>query len=88
MIEHEKINKYQCKECNKSFLRNTHLLRHLLSHDKNNLTKICHLCCKTFNRIDNLKRHLKTHKIVIFNLKNHVNNRKNLQQSFKTLQKL
>ncbi|KAL0270447.1 UNVERIFIED_CONTAM: hypothetical protein PYX00_007859 [Menopon gallinae] len=47
--------RFFCDRCEKSFAEKCKLTRHVLSHERGQLT--CPSCLKTFYRMDNLKRH-------------------------------
>ncbi|XP_017781955.1 PREDICTED: zinc finger protein 91-like [Nicrophorus vespilloides] len=51
---------FKCINCNKSFMRKEHLLRHMTLHNgMKNYT--CDVCSKSFSRNDNLLKHKKIH---------------------------
>ena len=50
----------QCSECNKSFLKDTELKRHLVSH-KEKLEFKCNDCGKRFRKMKKLKIHMQCH---------------------------
>ncbi|XP_061389907.1 zinc finger protein 91-like [Musca vetustissima] len=49
----------RCKECNRTFTRYNHLLRHMLSHS-NEKPHICKFCSKGFTRSDHLQKHIQS----------------------------
>lgn len=49
----------RCKECNRSFSRYNHLLRHMLTHSDEK-PHICNFCSKGFSRSDHLQKHIQS----------------------------
>lgn len=49
----KKRRSFACEQCARTFYRNDHLTRHMISHSKANYS--CEICNKTFNRKDNLR---------------------------------
>jgi KRAB domain-containing zinc finger protein len=65
---HEGKKAFKCNDCNKPFLKKSHLTRHekthlnrnLVSQDSKRKTYACKTCEKVFGRIEHLKDHTKT----------------------------
>ncbi|XP_024909702.1 zinc finger protein with KRAB and SCAN domains 7-like, partial [Cynoglossus semilaevis] len=51
---------FRCDTCGKSFLRKSHLQRHMRVHTGEKLYS-CQVCDKVFNQISNLNLHMKSH---------------------------
>lgn len=49
----------RCKECNRSFTRYNHLLRHMLTHSDEK-PHVCNFCGKGFSRSDHLQKHIQS----------------------------
>ncbi|XP_055612697.1 zinc finger protein ZFP2-like, partial [Uranotaenia lowii] len=61
--EQDGPKKYSCEICDRSFLRQWHLLRHAAAHDPSIGKKYkCGQCEKQFNRRDHYQSHLSIHK--------------------------
>lgn len=56
----ESYRPFRCDLCDKTFIRKTHLNRHMTLHDSTKQFE-CNVCHKKFNRKDNLQAHLKMH---------------------------
>lgn len=54
-----KIEDNRCKECNRTFSRYNHLLRHMLTHSSEK-PHICKFCSKGFSRSDHLQKHVQS----------------------------
>ena len=54
-----KEDRFSCPDCRKSFIRKDMLLRHQMTHEKQQFE--CDLCSKTFSRKDNLLSHRRIH---------------------------
>ena len=52
--------KYACSECDKVFSQNSHLLRHMKSHNGNEMHH-CNECDKVFIRKDDYMKHMMSH---------------------------
>ena len=60
LYHHDKLTKFQCSKCRISFLDETGLKRHLVSH-KENIQFKCDNCGKAFIQMENLKIHKQCH---------------------------
>lgn len=70
-IPFDEKEKYSCLICNKIFLRDIYLKKHMKCHDNNNKDCktatdnekkfMCEICAKTFTKIANLNKHFKNH---------------------------
>ncbi|XP_075158564.1 uncharacterized protein LOC142231804 [Haematobia irritans] len=49
----------RCKECDRTFSRYNHLLRHMLTHSDEK-PHICKICSKGFSRSDHLQKHIQS----------------------------
>ncbi|XP_065364675.1 zinc finger protein 782-like [Calliphora vicina] len=49
----------RCKECNRTFTRYNHLLRHMLTHSDEK-PHVCNFCGKGFSRSDHLQKHIQS----------------------------
>eukprot|EP01084_Bolivina_argentea_P114181 203329_1 len=61
--DHVKVNgRYFCTYCDKSFVQNCHLSRHIREkHASSRPSFECRICSKSFNQRSNLKVHLRSH---------------------------
>lgn len=64
----EEKEKYSCLICNKVFLRDVYLKKHMKCHEnkEKNVSELekkfmCEICAKTFTKISNLNKHFKNH---------------------------